>query len=122
MFRAGQWEGWCAKQVVDNRSHRPVFPVFAEFSTNGPPGDSTSQALSNALIFRSPGSAWLEMIDEWKRGKEQERIPSIRYNCDDKNMTFLLFDGRKAEREADGSFLVTAQEAQYMAANCYRIE
>ncbi len=62
------------------------------------------------------------MIDEWKRGKEQERIPSIRYNCDDKNMTFLLFDGRKAEREADGSFLVTAQEAQYMAANCYRIE
>jgi predicted phage terminase large subunit-like protein len=84
--------------------------------------DSTSQALSNALIFRSPGSAWLEVIDEWMRQKAQENVPHIRYNCDDKSMTFILYGGRKAEREADGSFLVTAEEAKYMATNCYRVE
>jgi hypothetical protein len=84
--------------------------------------DSTSQALSNALIFRSRGSAWLEVIDEWMRQKAQENVPHIRYNCDDKGMTFLLYGGRKAEREADGSFLVTDEEAKYMASNCYRIE
>jgi predicted phage terminase large subunit-like protein len=84
--------------------------------------DSTSQALSNALIFRSPGSGFLEMIDEYLRRKDMEDIPHIRYNCDDKSMTFILFGGRKAEREADGSFLATPEEAQYMAANCYRVE
>jgi predicted phage terminase large subunit-like protein len=84
--------------------------------------DSTSQALTNALIFRSPGSAWLEMMDEWKRQKDAEHIPSIRYNCDDKSMTFLLYGGRQAVREEDGSFLVTPDEAQYMAAICYRVD
>ena len=74
--------------------------------------DSTSQALSNALIFRSPGSAWLEMIDEWMRTRDQGSIPKIRFNCDDRGVQFYLFGGRKAEREADGSFLVTEEEAQ----------
>ncbi|MFL6720454.1 MAG: phage terminase large subunit [Sphingomonas sp.] len=84
--------------------------------------DSTSQALSNALLFRSPGSGWLDILDEWKRQKELEDVPHIRFNCDDKSMTFILFGGRKAEREADGSFVVTPEEAKYMAANCYRLE
>ena len=84
--------------------------------------DSTSQALSNALIFRSPASGWLEMIDEYLRRKEQEHVPSIRYNCDDKSMQFQLWGGRMPAREADGSFLVTPEEAKYMAANCYRVE
>ena len=84
--------------------------------------DSTSQALSNALIFRSPGSGFLEMIQEDLRREEMENIPHIRYNCEDKGMTFILFGGRRAEREADGSFLVTPEEAKYIAANCYRVE
>lgn len=84
--------------------------------------DSTSQALSNAWIFRSPGAGFLEMIHEDLRRKEMEDVPHIRYNCDDKGMTFILFGGRKAEREADGSFLVTPEEAKYIAANCYRVE
>lgn len=84
--------------------------------------DSTSQALSNALIFRSPGSGWLEMMDEYFRRKEMENVPHIRYNCDDRWMTFILYGGRKAEREEDGSFLVTPEEAQYMASNCYRVD
>lgn len=83
--------------------------------------DSTSQALSNALIFRSPGSAWLEMIDEWKRKKEGRLIPSIRCNCDDMGMQFQLFGGRMAIREANGSFLMTPEEAEYMPAICYRV-
>jgi predicted phage terminase large subunit-like protein len=84
--------------------------------------DSTSQALSNALIFRSPGAGWLEMIDEYLRRREMEDVPHIRYNCDDKGMTFLLYGGRKAEREADGSFLATPEEAKYMAPICYRVD
>jgi predicted phage terminase large subunit-like protein len=83
--------------------------------------DSTSQALSNALIFRSPGSGWLEMMEEYLRGKEQEHVPNIRYNCDDKSMQFQLWGGRVAVREADGSFLVTPEEAKYMAAMCFRV-
>ena len=84
--------------------------------------DSTSQALANALIFRSPGSGWLDVIDEYFRRKEQEHVPQIRYNCDDKSMQFQLFGGRTAVREADGSFLVTPEEARYMPPNCYRVE
>ena len=84
--------------------------------------DSTSQALANAVIFRSPGAAWLEILDEWRREKEMKDIPHIRYNCDDKGMTFYLFGGRKADREEDGSFLVTPEEAKYIPANCYKVE
>jgi predicted phage terminase large subunit-like protein len=83
--------------------------------------DSTSQALSNALIFRSPGAAWLEVIDEWQRQKEMEHVPHIRFNCDDKGMRFQLFGGRMAAREENGSFLATPEEAKYMPAMCYRV-
>jgi predicted phage terminase large subunit-like protein len=84
--------------------------------------DSTSQALSNAFIFRSPGEGWMEYIREQMREREEAGGPCIRVNCDDKGMQFVLFGGRVPLRERDGSFLVTKEEARYLAACCYRVE
>lgn len=84
--------------------------------------DSTSQALSNAYIFRSDGEGWLEYIRQQLKEREEEAIPVIRVNCDDKGMQFHLYGGRVPQREADGSFLITKEEARYIPACLYRVE
>ena len=58
--------------------------------------------------------------EDLKRMREGER-PSIRVNCDDKSMQFQLMGGRMPRREPDGSFLMTAEEAEYMPPGVYRI-
>lgn len=83
--------------------------------------DSTSQALSNALIFRGPHDGYWEYIQEELREMREGPIPRIRVNCDDKGMQFYLISGRKADRGGDGSFLMTKEEALYMPPGCYRV-
>jgi len=83
--------------------------------------DSTSQALTSAFIFRSPGEGLLEFIRQELKEQREGLTPQIRVNCDDKGMQFQLFGGRMPRREADGSFLITAEEARYMPACLYRV-
>jgi predicted phage terminase large subunit-like protein len=84
--------------------------------------DSTSQALSNAFIFRSSHDGFWEMIQEDLKEKTEGPTPCIRVNCDDKGMQFALITGRVPVREADGSFLLTKEEATYMPPGCYRVD
>ena len=83
--------------------------------------DSTSQALANAFIFRSPHDGFLEYMREDMREKLEGPTPCIRVNCDDKGMRFQLYGGRTPLREEDGSFLITKEEAVYMPACLYRV-
>ena len=83
--------------------------------------DSTSQALANAFIFRSPYEGFFEYIQEELREKNEGPIPCIRVNCDDKDMQFQLFGGRMPTREENGSFLITKEEARYLPACLYRV-
>ena len=83
--------------------------------------DSTSQALANAFIFRSPYEGFFEYIQEELREKNEGPTPCIRVNCDDKGMQFQLFGGRMPTREEDGSFLITKEEARYLPACLYRV-
>ena len=83
--------------------------------------DSTSQALSNAAIFRGPHDGFFEFIQEELREMREGPTPCIRVNCDDKGMTFYLYGGRMAVREPNGSFLLTKEEAEYMPPGCYRV-
>ena len=83
--------------------------------------DSTSQALAHAFIFRSKNAGFLDMIQEDLREKREGPTPCIRVNCEDKGMQFQLFGGRTPRREEDGSFLVTKDEAKYLAPCLYRV-
>lgn len=83
--------------------------------------DSTSQALSNALLFPAPGDGFWEYIQSELREMREGPTPCIRVNCDDKGMQFILISGRGPIREANGSFLLTKEEAVYMPPNCYRV-
>ena len=83
--------------------------------------DSTSQALANAFIFRSPHEGFFEFIREEMRERLEGPAPCIRVNCDDKGMQFQLFGGRMPTREEDGSFLITKEEARYLPACLYRV-
>ena len=84
--------------------------------------DSTSQALSNAFIFQSEGDGWFEYIRQELREREEQGNLEIRVNCDDLGMRFHLITGRVPLRAADGSFLITKEEAEYLPANCYRVD
>ena len=83
--------------------------------------DATSQALSNAFIFRSSHDGFWEYIQQELKEKREGPTPCIRVNCDDNSMQFQLFGGRRPIREANGSFLMTKEEARYMPACCYRV-
>jgi len=83
--------------------------------------DSTSQALANAFIFRSKNAGFLDMIQEDLREMREGPTPCIRVNCEDKGMQFQLFGGRTPRRDEDGSFLVTKDEAKYLAPCLYRV-
>ena len=83
--------------------------------------DSTSQALTNAFIYRSPGDGWWEFIQQELKEMREGPTPCIRVNCDDKGMQFQLISGRMPIREPNGSFLITKEEARYMPPNCYRV-
>ena len=83
--------------------------------------DSTSQALSNALIFRSSGDGWLEFMRQDLREMREGPTPQILVNCDNLGMQFQLFGGRTPRREADGTFLMTNEEAEYMPPGVYRV-
>jgi predicted phage terminase large subunit-like protein len=83
--------------------------------------DSTSQALTNAFIFRSLGDGWWEYIQEELRETREGPKPCIRVNCDDKGMQFQLITGRMPTREPNGSFLMTEEEARYVPPGCYRV-
>ena len=84
--------------------------------------DSTSQALTSAFIFRSPGDGFLEFVRQELKERREGLTPQIRVNCDDKGMQFQLFGGRMPRREADGSFVISTEEAGYMPACLYRVE
>ena len=83
--------------------------------------DSTSQALSNAFIYRSREQGWLDLIREDLREMREGPTPNILVNCDNLGMQFQLFGGRTPRREADGSFLMTKKEAEYMPPGVYRV-
>jgi predicted phage terminase large subunit-like protein len=84
--------------------------------------DSTSQALSNAFIFRSSHDGFWEYMQQEMKERREGPTPCIRVNCDDKGMQFHLITGRRPIREPDGSFLMTEEEARYIPPNCYRVE
>ena len=83
--------------------------------------DSTSQALMYAFLSTFASEGFLDMVREDLRESRDGPTPCIRVNCDNKGMQFELFGGRKPKREADGTFLITKQEAQYMPADLYRV-
>jgi hypothetical protein len=64
----------------------------------------------------------LEFIRQELKEQREGPAPRIRVNCDDMGMQFRLFGDRMPCREADGSFLITAEEAKYMPACLYRVE
>lgn len=68
--------------------------------------DSTSQALGE--LFCGPYAGLFEHIR--KQMEPKEEAPMIRVNHQDIGMRFELINGRVPRREADGSFLVTAEE------------
>jgi predicted phage terminase large subunit-like protein len=84
--------------------------------------DSSSQALTNAFIFRSSGDGWWEYIQQELREKREGPIPCVRVNCENKGVQFQLITGRTPVRDANGSFLMTKEEARYMPASCYRVD
>ncbi len=83
--------------------------------------DSTSQALTYAFIFHSKNQGFLDMVRQDNRERLEGPTPCIRVNCDDKGMQFQLSSGRTPRREEDGSFLVTKEEAQFLAPCLYRV-
>lgn len=83
--------------------------------------DSTSQALSNAFIFRSSFDGWWEYIQQDLKEMREGPIPCILVNCDDIGMQFQLITGRTPIREPNGSFLLTKEEAAYIPPNCHRV-
>ena len=83
--------------------------------------DSTSQALIYAFIFQGKNLGFMDMVREELREMRDGPTPCIRVNCDDKGMQFSLFGGRNPRREEDGSFLITKEEAVYMAPCLYRV-
>jgi predicted phage terminase large subunit-like protein len=83
--------------------------------------DSFSQALSKAFLDVSPSKGFHDMVREDNAlGPRRKRL-LIRVNCDDKAMQFQLHGGRCPKREEDGSFLISEEEAEYMAAILYRV-
>lgn len=83
--------------------------------------DSLTQALGYEVLFPSKNQGFLNMIEEDLRCGPRSKHPRIRVNCDDKCMQFRLFGGRSPVREADGSFLISDEEAEYLPANLYRV-
>jgi len=82
--------------------------------------DSTSQALGNVIQGEQIASlGFLQFVREDTRRRKE---PTIRFNHPDLGTQFRLISGRTPAREADGSFLVTVEEAQYLSAGCYRVD
>jgi predicted phage terminase large subunit-like protein len=83
--------------------------------------DSLTQALSYEVLFPSKNQGFMDMVREDNAlGPRRKRL-LIRVNCDDKAMQFQLHGGRCPKREEDGSFLISEEEAEYMAAILYRV-
>jgi predicted phage terminase large subunit-like protein len=83
--------------------------------------DSFSQALTKAFLDVSPSQGFHDMVrEDLALGPRRKRL-LIRVNCDNKGMQFQLHGGRCPKREEDGSFLISEEEAEYMAAILYRV-
>ena len=83
--------------------------------------DSFTQALSKTFLDVSPNQGFHDWVREDLALGPREKRLTIRVNCDDKGKQFQLFGGRNPKREEDGSFLISEEEAVYMAACLYRV-